>query len=860
MHKPGVGRVGGVPAPTQDFVGRDRELEQIQDQLLTQRLITLAGPGGIGKTALAAEAIRRVRANDRGARVHWVPLARLPADSDYAAVERETTRIVIEAEFSERSGWEALVDALIRAGTDDAGHTQRIIVVFDNCEHVLDPLLQFVTDLLDTLPDLTILTTSRISLGWADERVSNVPPLTKEQAADLFRQRVELTGHQVIGEEESEIAAEICRHVHHHPLYIRLAAARRRYQSLAGIRDELTGRADDQRMHWSTGPRAGVEPRHRRVFDVIGWSTALCSDQERLLFERMSVFAAGYDSHPDDDTRFAATDVGADLHAIQAVCGDEVDDCGDDSDSRPALPRDEIQQLLDRLVDQSLVTVHITTSTVRYSLLETLRMFAWKQLSRRKDSNGAEQSTLLAHRHLMYYRDRVTDAAARWFSPDERELLDWARASWDNILTAIETSRASPSMAEAGLEICIGLIALRVPFVRGRIQDFRRLTERCLHATEALSPQPTALQVAAKSAIAWLAVRQGQDAHRMIEDCVAACIPEADMADWRKHPEVDFDLPPRSELARGTEMVMRDRDPRSITVLERARDKFRDLGDRGGEMMAGMFAGFAAALLGSSEQAHTISERCLEQARVSGAQWAASWAALSRAVALLTHGDPKAALAILDDALRHQLSVRDQWGAAWAVELRIWALAALITKNGSSHPHNHSLAREIAYLSGGVGAVRARLGIDLASMGSFADQSRRAASVSRKVLGTAAYTEAAKRGARLSPANNEVHRVALRELTMDFAKPSAPTPPWLALSEPQLEIAILVAAKYTNRAIAARRGVSRRTIDAQVAAIFQKLKINSRKDVASSIPAHLMPKVDAAARERPSFSSSDGAT
>ncbi|MEW1740725.1 AAA family ATPase [Nocardia beijingensis] len=858
MHEPGAGRVGGVPTPTQNFVGRDRELEQIHDYLLTQRLVTLAGPGGIGKTALAAEVIRRVKAKDRGTQVHWVPLARLPADSDYAAVERETTRIVFQGEFSGRTGWEALVDALNSTGTDEPGRPQRTIVVLDNCEHVLDPILLFVTDLLDTLPDLTILATSRISLGWADERVMNVPPLTREQAAALFRQRVELTGHQVIGEEESEIAAEICRHVHHHPLYIRLAAARRRYQSLAGIRDELSGRADDQRMQWSAGPRAGVEPRHRKVTDVIRWSYELCSDQERLLFDRMSVFASGYDNHPDD-THAAAADVGADLHAIQAVCGDEVDDSGDNGDVRPSLPRSEIQQLLDRLVDQSLVTIHITTSTVRYSLLETLRLFAWKQLSRRADSSGEDQSVCLAHRHLRYYRDRVTDAADRCFSPQERELLDWARASWDNILTAIETSRSSPSTAEAGLEICIGLIALRVPFVQGRIHDIRRLTERCLRATEALSPPPTALQVSAKSAIAWLAVRQGQDAHRLIEEGVAASIPDTDMASWRKHPEIDFGLPPRLDLARGTEMVMRDRDPRAIAVLERARDKFGDLGNRGGEMMAGMFAGFAAALLGSSEQAHAISERCLEQAQVSGARWAASWAELSRAVALLKHGDPDEALAILDDALRHQLSVRDQWGAAWAVELRIWALAALITRNGSSHPQNPSLAREIAYLAGGMGAVRTRLGIDIASMGSFADQSRQARAASRKVLGAAAYADAEKRGARLDPVNNEVHRVALRELSMNFAQLPAPEP-WRTLSEPQLEIAILIAAEYTNRAIAARRGVSRRTIDAQVAAIFQKLKIKSRGEVAASIPAHLTPRIDAAARERPSAPNPDDVT
>ncbi len=841
---------GGVPAPTQNFVGRDRELEEVHDLLLSKRLITLAGSGGIGKTALAAEAIRRLRAKDRDAQVYWVPLARLLAESDHAAVERETTRIIVEAEFSERSGWEALVDRLTSASTDEAGHARRTIIVFDNCEHVLDPLLQFVTDLLDTFPDLTVLTTSRISLGWADENVRNVPPLTKEQALELFRQRVELTGHRVTGEDEVEIAAEICRHVHHHPLYIRLAAARRRYQSLAGIRDELTGRADDQRMHWSTGPRAGVDPRHRRVTDVIRWSYELCSAQEQLLLDRLSVFAAGYDTHPDDDDARAAADVGADLDAIQAVCGDEVDDC-DNANAPTALPRSEIQYLIERLVDQSLVTVHITTSTVRYSLLESLRMFAWKQLGRRVGSDGEDQRVCLTQRHLSYYRDRVTDAAARWFSPDERELLDWARASWDNILTAVETSLASPSTAEAGLEICIGLIALRAPFVQGRLQDIRRLTERCLDTSEAINPQPTALQISARSAIAWLAVRQGQDAHHLIEDCVAACIPDADRKSWRNSPETDFGLPPRLELAWGTKLFMRDRDARAISVLERARDKFRDRQDSGGEMMAGMFLGFAAGLRGSPEQAHRDSERCLKQARTSGARWAASWAELSRAVALLKHGDPKEALEILDHALRHQLSIRDQWGAAWAVELRIWALAALITIRGSNHHQSRALAMEIAYLAGGVGAVRLRLGVNIESMGSFADESRRAAAVSRKTLGNAAYTAALNRGTRLSPTHNEVHRLALGELTMDSAPPPPPASPWHTLSKPQLEIAILVAAGWTNRAIAELRGVSRRTIDAQVQAIFSKLSISARKDIIAKVPAHHMPEVDAAARKRP---------
>ncbi|WP_024804005.1 AAA family ATPase [Nocardia sp. BMG51109] len=842
MYEPGIGPVGDLPMPTHTFVGRDRELAQIDDLLLSGvfRLITLAGPGGIGKTRLAAEAVRRFRAGNTAVRVHWVRLARLAACSDHAAVERETARSVIEADFSERPGWEVLVDTL--AGGEAAGRDRRTVLVFDNCEHVLDGLVRFITDLLEAIPGLTVVATSRGPIGWIDEHLVNVPPLTEQQALTLFRQRAGLTGHPVTGADQEAIAADICRRVHNHPLYIQLAAARLRHRSPAGIRAELSGRADDRRMQWTTGPRAGADPRHRRVTDVIRWSYELCSDAERLLFDRLSVFAAGYDTNPDDGNAGVA-DVGADLAAIRAVCGSGPDD----GDTVISLPGNEIQRLLDGLVDQSLVTVHITTSTVRYSLLESLRVFASEQLRRRSGDDAGEPARL-ARRHLRYYRDRVSDAAGRWFSPAERELLDWARASWDNIVTAIETSLTSPGEAASGLEICLGLIALRVPFVRGSMRDIRRWTERCLDATATETPQPAELQVAARSAIAWLAVRRGQsaDANRLLEDCVAACVPQAGGTDWRNHPETDFGLPPQLELAWGTELFMDKRDPRAIVVLVRARDQFRRLDDGGGEMMAGMFAGIAAGLLGSSRQAHDISRYCLEHARGSGALWATSWAELSWAITLIKHGDPAAAEAVLRHALAHQLTMRDQWGAAWSVELRTWALGALIGRGGGER--DRALATEIARLAGGVRALRTRLGIDIDAMGTFADESRRAVAAARRVLGGTAYAAAEARGARLRPEHNEVHRLALGEAIADTTP--IVTESWCTLSAVQLEIAVLVAAGYTNGDIARRRGKSKRTVDAQVAAIFSKLGVSSRREIEKDVPARLVPDVEAELRRR----------
>ncbi|WP_169814603.1 AAA family ATPase [Nocardia pseudovaccinii] len=840
---------GDATAPTVRFVGRDRELEKINNLLNgSGQLITLIGPGGIGKTSLAEEAIRRFKAGNRDARVHWVRLARLSTKSDYAKVEQETARAVIKFDGGERSTWDALVETLGQA--DSAGHTRRTVVVFDNCEHVVTVVQNLIAALLEAIPDLTIVATSHGLISWIDEHVVQVPPLAHEHALEFFRQRAELIGWPLADEEHAKIASEICKHVHNNPLFIRLAAAKLRHQPLARIRDELTGRAtDDKRLRWGHGPRAGAEPRQMGVTDLIGWSYNRCSDKERLLFDRMSVFAAGYVTNPDDGTEDAA-DVGAELEAIQAICSDAIcseNERATDGEQTTTLATSEIQELLERLADQSLVTVHLTTTDVRYSLLESLRLFAWMRLSER----GADEPARLESRHLRYYRDKVSHAAAHWFSPTERALVDWARSAWDNLLTAIETSLAQASEVEAGLQICLGLISLRIPFIKGGMRDIRDWTERCLNVTQGLTPQPTELQIRARSAIAWLAVRQGQsaDAERLLEACAADYAPEAASL-------------PLNDMARGTLLFMSGRDPSAIDVLVGARDKFHHLGDGGSEMMAGMFASFAAALLGTSEQAHEIATRCLGHARRSGATWATSWAEMAWGATLAKHGDPEKAADVLRHALTHQLSMRDHWGAAWTVEILTWAMAASIpldTTAASDDRRHIATATKIAQIAGGIEEVRNLLGIKIASMGTFGDASRHATEVARRVLGSAAYKKEEKRGRRLRPDDNEVHRLGLGEfnlphlprgeVTMDSDDSGGDR--WFSLGEETRKVAILAAAGYTNEEIAGSLTKSTRTVDNQISAILKKLDIDSRKSIADHIPDHIQHQVEAAIRLRP---------
>ncbi|MEU6832502.1 AAA family ATPase [Nocardia beijingensis] len=837
-----VGRASGpgsAPPAASDFVGRERELEKIGMALLGgTRLVTLIGAGGIGKTRLATEAVQRFH-KARRVPVHWVRLALLARGSDAAAVEEQVARSLIDADFSGRSAWEAVLDTLRRR--DAVGRTLQTILVMDNCEHVLDGAGQVIADLLEAAPGLTVLATSREAIGWVDEQLVPVPALSREQALTLFRARAGLTGHTVT-EEESELAVEICRHVHNHPLYIRLAAARLLRRPLPMILRDLTGEAGDRRLRWSHGPRVGADARHQGIRDVIAWSYDLCRDKERLLFDRLSVFAAGYDADPDNADP-AQSDVGAELEAIEAVCADDEPD---------GLHRAEIDGLLERLADQSLVTVHLTATTVRYSLLESVRLFAQQRLAER-DGEPAR----LARRHRRYYRDKVVAARAGWFGPGEQDLLNWARAAWDNLLCAMAGSLASPEEAAVGLEIAAGLIALRSPFLAGSLREPRRWAERTLAASRALEPQPVRLRVTAMSLIAWICLCQGMhdDAERMLDEGVALCLPDpAARAGWRERLD-DLDLPASIEFARGAELMLLPRDVRAITVLARAREKFSAEGDRGGAAMSELFEALAAALLGTPAQALEISRRHLDHAERSGARWAASWAGLARGIALTKHSDTQQALAMIRAALTTQLAMRDQWGVAWAVHLSAWALARSIRDTGGDRTVTVTArARDVARLVGGGATLRDRIGVNFVNLGPFATETEIAADTARAVLGESDFAEAEREGALLRPELDEVAQLALGELSLDRLPVEHPVrrrrpSHWEELSAAEQEVAVLAAAGWTNTAIAARRGSSFKTVDAQMSSILQKLMIGSRDDIRALVPAERQARVaDEAAR------------
>ncbi|MFJ1456487.1 ATP-binding protein [Nocardia sp. N2S4-5] len=816
-----------------DFIGRERELDALVALLVRgTRLVTLIGPGGIGKTRLAAQACRRLE-QSRRIGVHWCRLARLPTGSPVAVVEEEIARSVVSADYSGRSAWEASVSTL-------SGAAARPVLVVDNCEHVLASAGAVIARLLEAVPALCVVATSREAVGWVDEYRFTVPPLSPEQALALFRHRAEMTGHPVVGADQAAVAARICRHMDGHPLFVRLAAGCLVRRPLATILQQLGDDPEtDRRLDWPPGPALGGEPRHRTIGEVIGWSYGLCGEQEKLLFDRLSVFAGGYDTGPPAAAAGPAA-VGAELEAIQAICADP-----DDAprDERKPLARNEIEPLLERLAEQSLVTRHISTTAVRYSLSENLRVFARQRLSERT-ADGTDESTRPAARHRDYYRDKVLSAAAGCFGPAERDLMAWASGSWNDIVTALERSLAAGDGAH-GLEICVGLLTLRLPFVQGSLREMRAWTERALAVTGNAAPDE--LRITARALLIWIVLCQGEirDAEAMLDECVRACAPGLG-PDWRQDPRTDAGLPPAVDFAWGVELMLARRDPVAVTVLERARDKFDRAGNVSGSIPSEQFAALAAALLGPPEQARQLARRYLDRTTAAGMSWTRSWAQLTWSIALTRLGKPGEALAVQRAVLQALTPSREQWGALWAVEFRTWSLARLLVDPPPGPAGERrtpaALATEIALLAGGTRRLRDRLGVDIEQLGPFADFSREAVRAAEKVLGTRAFGAAVSRGAELRPESSEVQRLAMGTLSLaerpgPTGRGEDPSPRWRALTAAEQEVAALAAAGWTNAEIAARRGRSRRTVDAQVAAILQKLQITSRSAITRFVPA-----------------------
>lgn len=474
------GLLGNLPRRVTALLGRDAELSQLTELLPTVPLLTITGAGGVGKTRLAMQLCERSAAEhpDGG----WLcDLA--PIREDALVAEAVTTALDVQRR-QDRSTIEGLVEVL---------QSRRLLIVLDNCEHVLGPIREVAEAVLRGCPGVRIVATSREPLGVDGETVWPLDPLSlpaadeadpvmamESAAVRLFVARATAAhpGFRLDPATVPSVVA-ICRRLDGLPLALELAAARVRSMTLADLDDELS---DD----FSILATSARSPRHRTLEATVAWSYELLGLAEQGLFDRLSVFAGGFT-----------------VHDIEGVCADAT------------VSADGIRGLLAALVDKSMVVADVTRSPTRYSMLETLRQFGGARLGQAGHADGVherharwtirliEQAEVglggadepvwmsrledafadlrIAHRWMLSRHDAdgalrlVTGAREFAFRRMRYELFTWAEATLE--LPAVEDHPLLPAALA---------VAAYGRFVRGDLDGAETLAERSLEAERRL--------------------------------------------------------------------------------------------------------------------------------------------------------------------------------------------------------------------------------------------------------------------------------------------------------------------------------------------------------------------------------------
>ena len=407
-----------LPAQLSAFIGRGQELAEVRGLVESARLVTLTGAGGCGKTRLGLQVAAELL-DGSGDGVWLVELAAVTNEDAVASAISEALRLAAQPG---RPALETLVDALA---------SQDVLIVLDNCEHLIGGCAKTAELILRRCPRVHLLATSREPLGIGGEAIYRVPSLSlpgsggcgssAAESSDAIALLVERAREQGIGlsvdEETGALVASICRRLDGMPLAIELAAARLRSMSLASLHDRL-----DQRFRLLTGGSRTALERQQTLQATVGWSYSLLNDAERLLLRRLSVFAESFD-----------------LDAAEAVCG-----FGEAFD---------VADLLGSLADKSLVVAKAAGAADRYRLLETIRQFAAERLV----EAGEDEAAALAAAHCEHFLGVAESAAPHLTGPDQGKWLARLDADQPNLRRAIEHAVGRPDGTALVLRFGTGL-------------------------------------------------------------------------------------------------------------------------------------------------------------------------------------------------------------------------------------------------------------------------------------------------------------------------------------------------------------------------------------------------------------------
>jgi predicted ATPase/DNA-binding CsgD family transcriptional regulator len=748
-----------LPNLLSTFVGRERELAEVVRLVRTTRLVTLTGAGGAGKTRLAIEAALRVVGDVPGGA--W--LVELAPVADPALVPQS---IADALGVREETGRPLLASIRHHLG---AG---ALLLVVDNCEHLVDACASILHALLRTCPGLRVLATSREPLGVAGEVAWRVPPLTlpypeklppieallRCEAVQLFVERAgQVRPGFALDETNDRAVAEICYRLDGLPLAIELAAARVAAFSPVEIAGRLgVGTA------LLTSPDRTATSRHRTLRAAIDWSYGLLTRAEKALLCRLGVFVGGW--------------------TIEAV---------EDSDLAP----DEVVAHLAKLVDRSLVVAEQEGDRTRYRLLETIREYALERLA------AAGVLDHVRARHAAYFADLVAHVAPRVWSDDQVASAEQLARDHDNIRAALVYLASGDDPSGSGRCLALRLAGDLTWYwsLRNYWTEGRRWLERLL---EEVAPEPTAARLTALLGAAWFAHVQndGAAARRRLDeaDALAQELGDERALAW-------------SVLVRGRVAYFEGDYAAASALGARSLAMARRLDDPWVIAWALQLLARAAELSGDYRAAQAHYEEALAIRRRLGDPVGIAMVVGLLGMLAYHRGDLAAATTLTAESL--ELVGEVAFGWVTAIEL---AVAACVVEQRGDVPAAVRLSAAARRLSETIGAeiipdARAVVARILASAPAR--------------IGEAALAAACEEGRAMSTA--EAIAYAVEQLRRAAGEPAGP------LSSREAEVAALIARGLTNRQIAAALVISPRTADRHVANILDKLGVGSRADVAA---------------------------
>jgi predicted ATPase/DNA-binding SARP family transcriptional activator/DNA-binding CsgD family transcriptional regulator len=783
----GAGVKHNLPLARTSFVGREGEKLEVKRLLAMTRLLALTGAGGCGKTRLALEVARDLV----GAYPEGVWMVELAPLSEPKLVPQAVAQALGVREQPNRPLLQTLKDTL---------RAKKMLLVMDNCEHLLGAVARLVDALLDSCPVLRVLATSRETLNAADEVSWVVPSLTVP--AD-FRQEEAYTAGQMeayesvrlflerarqrdpsfaLSPRNGQAVAQVCRRLEGIPLAIELAAARMEVLSA----EQLASRLEDPLKLLSRGGWT-AEPRHQTLRATLEWSFELLSEAERALFRRLAVFAGRWT-----------------LEAAEAVCSAE------------DIDEDDVLDLLSELVEKSLVVAEAGEEEEegvlpRFRMLEPIRQYARERLKQSGESEVARS------RHARYYlklAERVEPelvgnrpmAALKRLELESGNLR--AALSW--VLDADEKEEPT-ERAEMGLRLAAAL---------GRFWDAhgpgegRRWLEKGLAKSGAA---PASVRAKALNEAGFIAVYEG--------DPKAMALLEESLAIYKELKDRSGVASSMSNL--GHAVLHLGQRERMMSLREEVEALLSEPMDKRMTAHLLAFLGFAAASEGDVEQLRVRQEEALALFREVGDIRSIAMCLLTLGWIALPQGDGERAAVLFEEGLLLQRELKYKTAIFFGLA-GMAGVAALREQPARA-----------AKLMGASEALREVLGLSLASLSHARYDYEGCIAAVRAGLGEEAFEAAWSEGRAMSPeqaieyALSEEERDAPAVLTAPEQPPAGK--PADRLTRREREVALLVARELTNRQIALELSISEHTVANHVRKILKKLRLHSRAQIESQL-------------------------